>query len=184
MKKEEIVSLVCEALKQADIRKPVSIPKQEFTIMDDEGQSRKFSIKRADKEVLYTVGDVKNIVDMFIEILIEAMKNGESVYLPKFGTICPHYREARRSRIPNTRKWCDIPAKYVPKFKFSKAMMDAAREWETRVIENGDPLLAPVDKKKRGRPKNVVEDDIDEDAINAVEDFDNDELKELTDDGI
>ena len=138
MKRDEVVSLVCEALKQTNTRKFVSIPKQEFTITDDEGHSKKFAVKREDKEVLYTNTDVRNVVDMLIEVLLEAMRNGESVYLPKFGTICPHYREARRARIPNSRQWCDIPAKYVPKLKFSKAMVDAAREWESRVIENGD----------------------------------------------
>lgn len=179
MKKDEVVSLVCEALKQTNTRKFVSIPKQEFTITDDEGQSKKFAIKRADKEVLYTNTDVRNIVDMLIEVLLEAMRNGESVYLPKFGTICPHYREARRARIPNSRQWCDIPPKYVPKLKFSKAMVDAAREWESRVLENGDPLLVPVEKRKKGR--RPVEDDMSDD----IEDFvDDDMIDEEGDDGI
>lgn len=180
MKRDEVVSLVCEALKQTNTRKFVSIPKQEFTITDDEGHSKKFAVKRADKEVLYTNTDVRNVVDMLIEVLLEAMRNGESVYLPKFGTICPHYREARRARIPNSRQWCDIPAKYVPKLKFSKAMVDAAREWESRVIENGDPLLVPVEKRKKGcRPVN------EDDMADGTDDFaDDDMIDEEGDDGI
>lgn len=178
MKKDEVVSLVREALEQTNTRKSVSIPKQEFTITDDEGQSKKFAIKRADKEVLYTNADVKNVIDMLIEVLLEAMRNGESVYLPKFGTICPHYREARRARIPNSRQWCDIPPKYVPKLKFSKAMVDAAREWESRVLENGDPLLVPVEKRKRGRRP------VDDDMSDYIEYFDDDMIGEEGNDGI
>lgn len=42
MTKKDAITLVVEALKQNDVRKPVSFPKQTFHITDDEGNHKDF----------------------------------------------------------------------------------------------------------------------------------------------
>ena len=148
MNKSELVAKTCELLKESDARKPVSIPKQQFTITDDCGNSRVFSVKRKDKEVLYTIDDVKRIIDVAVDLIVDAIKHGEQVSIKKIGTLHIHYRAARKTRIPGTSQWVDIPAHYVPKLEYASALMEAARIYEAYKIEAGDQLLG----KKKGRP--------------------------------
>ena len=152
MHKLELASKVCEMLRESGARKPVSIPKQQFTITDEAGNSRVFNVKRADKEVLYTMDDVKRIIDVLVDVIVDTIKHGEPISLKKIGTLHIHYRAARKTRIPGTSKWVDIPAHYVPKLEYSSALLEAARIYESYKRETGDPLV--INKKGTvGRPR-------------------------------
>lgn len=153
MKKSEFVSGVYNCLKDANARKPITIPKSQFTITDDEGHVRHFSVKRRDKEVLYSPKDVSNILDAMIEFVLDAIKHGEVIYIPKIGTLHVHFREARKVRIPGTNNWKDVPAHYVPKLDPALALRESAKIYEAYKIENGDPLFTPPPKRGRGRPR-------------------------------
>lgn len=153
MTKAELIAKVCDVLREMDARKPVSIPKQQFTITDDSGNSRSFHVKRRDKEVLYTVDDIRQILDAAIDVVLDTVKHGESISIKKLGTLHIHFREARKTRIPGTRQWTDIPAHYVPKLEYSSALREAARIYEAYKIEAGDPLFENKPKRGRGRPR-------------------------------
>lgn len=153
MKFSEFVSSVYNHLRESDARKPVTIPKSQFTITDDEGHVRHFSVKRRDKEVLYSPDDVKKILYAIVDIVLDALKHGETISIPRVGTLHIHYREARKVRIPGSRQWKDIPAHYVPKLDPALALRESAKVYEAYKIEDGDPLFTPPPKRGRGRPR-------------------------------
>jgi DNA-binding protein HU-beta len=64
-------------------------------------------------------------VDTVLEHIRSAMKNGEEVRIPDFGTFKVAKRKAREGRNPATGKTIQIPASRVPKFTPSKGLKDA-----------------------------------------------------------
>ena len=66
-------------MRENDIRKPISIPKQVFHISDDEGNHKDFTVKKIDKTVLYTADDIEAILDTLQFVIQEAVKAGEEI---------------------------------------------------------------------------------------------------------
>ena len=155
MTKAEFCSKIYEYLKNNNIRKPVSIPRQTFTITDDEGHSRVFTVKRRDRLILYNMGDIRDIMDAFIQVMIECVARGDVVQLPRIGSISAQFRAETKVRIPGSHKWKTVPAHYIPKARFAKAMFDAAKIYEAFLIENGQmPTEAKGKRPTSGRPRN------------------------------
>ena len=119
MNKKDLVSRVSEILRENDLRKPVKIKKHKFQIIDEEGNTAHFTVKRADKRVLYTVDDIGNIIDACLEAVLESVRRGEEVNIRGFGTLGLHYRAARRTKQPGTEDWYEIDAHYIPPYQNS-----------------------------------------------------------------
>lgn len=130
MNKKELSSRVAEVLRANNIRKPVSVKKHTFHIVDEDGNTADFHIKQQDKNVLYTVDDTANIIDACLAVILDAIKNGEEISIKGFGNLGLHYRAARRTKEPNTGEWCEIEARYVPKFSYGNDLRMAARLYE------------------------------------------------------
>lgn len=130
MNKKELSSRVAEVLRANNVRKPVSVKKQTFHITDEEGNMADFHIKQQDKNVIYTVDDTLNVIDACIAVIVDALKNGEEISIKGFGNLGLHYRAARRTKEPNTGEWCEIEARYVPKFSYGNDLRMAARLYE------------------------------------------------------
>lgn len=130
MNKKDLVSRAAEILRQNDIRKPVKIKKHKFQIIDEDGDIAFFTVKRADKQVLYTVDDIGNIIDACIEAVLEAIRRGEEVNVRGFGTLGLHYRAARRTKQPGTEDWYEIDAHYIPKFFSGNDLRAAAKVYD------------------------------------------------------
>lgn len=143
MNKKELSSRVAEVLRANNIRKPVSVKKQTFHITDEDGNTADFHIKQQDKNVLYTVDDTANVIDACIAVILDAIKNGEEISIKGFGSLGLHYRAARRTKEPNSGEWCEIEARYIPKFSYGNDLRMAARLYElsnaeTEQEEGGD----------------------------------------------
>lgn len=143
MNKKELSSRVAEVLRVNNIRKPVSVKKQTFHITDEDGNTADFHIKQQDKNVLYTVDDTANVIDACIAVILDAIKNGEEISIKGFGSLGLHYRAARRTKEPNSGEWCEIEARYIPKFSYGNDLRMAARLYElshaeTEQEEGGD----------------------------------------------
>lgn len=143
MNKKELSSRVAEVLRTNNIRKPVSVKKQTFHITDEDGNTADFHIKQQDKNVLYTVDDTANVIDACIAVILDAIKNGEEISIKGFGSLGLHYRAARRTKEPNSGEWCEIEARYIPKFSYGNDLRMAARLYElshaeTEQEEGGD----------------------------------------------
>lgn len=138
MNKKELISRVTEALRVNNMRKPISVKKHTFHITDEDGNSADFHIKQQDKNVLYTVDDTANIIDACLAVILDAIKNGEEISIKGFGNLGLHYRAARRTKEPNSGEWCEVEARYVPKFAYGNDLRMAARLYEIGLAERGE----------------------------------------------
>lgn len=143
MNKKEFISRVAEALRENDLRKPVSVRKHTFHITDDEGNSADFNIRQQEKSVLYTADDVANIIDASLAVILDAIRKGEEISVKGFGTLGLHYRAARRTKEPNSGEWCEVDARYVPKFAYGNDLRMAAKLYEVSLAEKPESLPEP-----------------------------------------
>lgn len=130
MNKKELAAKTAELLRKNDIRKPVKIKKHVFTVTDQDGSEANFTVKRADKNVLYSVDDAANIIDAFVAVVRDALQHGEEVAVKGFGTFVVEKRAARMTKHPVTGETCLVPERYVPKFYFGNDLRMAARVYE------------------------------------------------------
>ena len=90
-----------------------------------EAMSKKDLIDAVAKECELTKEKAGNAVEAILGHIRTAMKNGEEVRLPDFGTFKVAKRKAREGRNPATGATIKIPASKVPKFTPSKGLKDA-----------------------------------------------------------
>lgn len=130
MNKFEFIRAVTDTLKANDLRKPVSIPKQTYYISDDEGNARSFSVKKKDKNILFTIEDVKAIVNSCIEVIEDCLKRGEPISFSNFGTLGLKYRKPRQVKPFNSEDKVEIEGRFIPKFSFGKDLRLCAKLYE------------------------------------------------------
>lgn len=68
---------------------------------------------------------VDTIISAFTDVIIEKMKEHETIDIYSFGKFEAVYKESRNGRNPKTGETTITPAKYVPKFRFSGAVKKA-----------------------------------------------------------
>ena len=77
-------------------------------------------------------GDTKKAaeasVNAFVEVVTDALKEGDKVQLVGFGTFEVSMRAEREGRNPQTGETMKIAACKAPKFKAGKALKDAINE--------------------------------------------------------
>jgi len=69
--------------------------------------------------------DTNSIVNATLEVIMEALKNDDSISFVGFGSFSSSNRAARTARVPGTDKIVDVPATKVAKFKSGKALKEA-----------------------------------------------------------
>ena len=73
-------------------------------------------------------GDTKKAaeasVNAFVEVVTNALKEGDKVQLVGFGSFEVRKRAARKGRNPQTKEEIKIPASKAPVFKAGKAIKD------------------------------------------------------------
>ena len=87
--------------------------------------SKKDLIDAVAKECELTKEKAGNAVEAILGHIKTAMKNGDEVRLPDFGTFKVAKRNAREGRNPATGATIKIPASKVPKFTPSKGLKHA-----------------------------------------------------------
>lgn len=140
MNKKEFIARVTDALRSNNMRKPVSVNKHTFHITDNEGNAADFVIKRKDKNVIYTIDDVSNIVDACLAVIEDAVRCGEDVTMYGYGTLGVKYRAGRTTIDPHYGRECEVPARYVPKFTYGKILKMAALDYEMKMRDVSDGL--------------------------------------------
>ena len=131
MNRKEFVRRVAEELRNANARKPVSFPKRTFYISDDDGNEKSFTVPGSSRGILYTVEDVENIVDVALDVVEDALKNGDNVSIVGFGRLGLKYYKARgpKERFgPNALLATD--GYYVPKFDAGKRLKLCGKIYE------------------------------------------------------
>ncbi|MBQ6206929.1 MAG: HU family DNA-binding protein [Oscillospiraceae bacterium] len=69
--------------------------------------------------------DADAAITALVEVITEALREGEKVQLVGFGTFELHKRAARTGRNPRTQEPMEIEASVVPVFKAGKILKDA-----------------------------------------------------------
>ncbi len=69
--------------------------------------------------------DGAHAVDAMLESIAGALKDGDEVRLPGFGTFSVAHRKASVGRNPRTGEPIQIPASKLPKFKAGKILKEA-----------------------------------------------------------
>lgn len=126
----EFVSHVAASIKSDGIKKHVNLPRKALYVSDDDGNTRVFYIKSTNKDVQYTIDDVKVILAAAMRTMYELIQSGEKVQFRDFGTFEAKYRLPRRSKHPCTGEQIVIPGRYIVKYIPGNRMKVAARVYE------------------------------------------------------
>ena len=140
MTRKEVTQQVTNILKEQDIKKPIHVQKQVFTISDNEGNSKKFIIQKKDMRAIYTADDVDAILRAYEDVIVEALKRGEPVSFKSFGTFGLHYRKERRTKHPATGEEVIVRARYIPKFEFGHRLRMSAQVYGMSMDDELDDL--------------------------------------------
>jgi len=79
--------------------------------------------KVADKAGV-TKAQAQACVDAFVDVVTDALKDGDEIRLVGFGTFSAPMRKERTVRVPGTGETRTLPAMRVPKFKPGKGLKD------------------------------------------------------------
>ena len=74
-----------------------------------------------------TKKDAAGVVDAFVEVISDALKQGEEVQFTGFGKFYVQVREAREGINPQTKAKITIPKSNVPKFSAGVALKNAVK---------------------------------------------------------
>lgn len=132
MFRKDLVRRAAAILREKDVRKPVSIPKQVFHISDDEGNTRDFIIKKTDKRVIYTAEDVEAVIDACLEAIKEALRDGDCVSIKSFGSLGLKYHKPKTLRHVGTGESVEVAGHYLPKFSFGNDLRVCAKVFEMK----------------------------------------------------
>lgn len=144
MVRKELVRRITEVMRENDIRKPISIPKQVLHISDDEGNKKDFTVKKADKRYLYTAADVIAVLDACQYVIQEALKAGEEISIHGFGTLALNYRQPRTLRNVLDGEPITMAGHYVPKFAVGNDLKRCAQIYEQSLKDRLPNDVEPV----------------------------------------
>jgi len=136
MNRKELIRRTASLMREKDIRKPVSMPKQVFHISDDEGNTRDFTLRKIDKSVIFTADDVEAIIDSCIEVIMDALRHGEEISIRGFGTLGLKYRKKRSLIHVGTGEQIEMESHYSPKFTSGNDLRTCAKVYEMYLKEN------------------------------------------------
>lgn len=77
-------------------------------------------ISEVSKDAELSKKDAEDIVNVFLDGIVDALKDGEKIELRGFGSFKLRRRNSRIGRNPRTSEAVQVPAKKVPYFKPGK----------------------------------------------------------------
>ena len=142
--KKDLIRRTAEKMRENSIRKIVPIPKHVFYISDDEGNTKKFAVRKSDKKVLFTNEDVEAMLETLIEVISDAIKRGENVGIKGFGTLGLSHCKQRTVRHVETGEEIIIPERYIPRFSFGHDLRMCAKVYELSLKEKEREHVEPA----------------------------------------
>ena len=142
MNKLDFVHKITVNLRENNMKKPVRSPKQVFHISDDDGNSKDFVIKAAERSYIYTEEDVKRILDAALEELANALQNGDDVNITGYGSIGLKFRKERRMKngLDINGEYITLPGHNVPKLFAGKRLKVAAKIFDMKSEESSQKI--------------------------------------------
>ena len=135
MVRKELIRQIAAVMRDNDIRKPISIPKQVFHITDDEGNKKDFTVKKIDKSVLYTADDIEAVLDACQYVIQEALKAGDVISIRGFGTLGLRYRKPRMAKNVLDGESVLQAGHYVPRFLSGNDLKRCAQVYEQSIAD-------------------------------------------------
>ena len=80
------------------------------------------------KKTGFTKKDAEKAINAFVDVVTEALANGEKIQIVGFGSFEVKTREARTARNPRTGEEIKIEASKAPVFKAGKALKDSVNK--------------------------------------------------------
>lgn len=84
---------------------------------------------RVAKRLNRTANDIRPVVDLFLDEVMEVLSDGYRIEIRGFGSFKTKVRKSRIGRNPRTNETVSIPSHTAPVFKFSK---DAQKVFEDK----------------------------------------------------
>lgn len=136
MNKSDLAVATAIRLREQGIGKTVTYPKHVFHITDDEGNKKDFVIRKSDKVVNLTGSDINAVLDAAIEVILDAIKKGDTLSILGFGSLGVKYRKPRKyNDYFGTGCLIESSAAYVPHFTSGKDLKIAAKLYELSLID-------------------------------------------------
>ena len=130
MNRNELIKNVANLLRENNVKKPVSMPKQVLRVSDDEGNKKDFVLQKTDKRVLYTVEDIDAIIGACQQVICDSLKRGEPISIHGFGKLELKYHKPTSIKHVETGEKLTIEERYVPKFSFGNDLRLCAKIYE------------------------------------------------------
>lgn len=146
MNRNGLIRRVLNELRVREYRKHITPLKCVFTISDSDGNSKDFTVRSGEKDLLLNKSDVAAVIDALVDVAVAAIAEGEPIVIHGFGGLGLKYRQPRASKIPNSDVWCAVKGRWVPKFTFGTALLDAAHRYDMemqRRQEQGEEIDEP-----------------------------------------
>lgn len=137
MNKKDLVNKTVEVLRSNDIRKHITAQKTVFHISDDYGNQSDFTIRKSERGLLFTKGDVEAIIDTCLAVIEDAIKHGEEISIHGYGTLGVAYRVPKQIKHPVSGDTVDVCARYSPKVTFGQTLKMAAKVYEMSLEDRG-----------------------------------------------
>lgn len=145
MKKRDLINEIVRILKENDLGKHVYAYKNILHISDDEGNKTDFTVKRKERDLVYTGDDVEKIIDAMFAAIIDSLKRGEEIDIRGIGVLKLVMRGARDAVHPGTNEIMHVPAHYVPKFNYGLKLKTAARVYEESLGDAFEPTAGLIE---------------------------------------
>lgn len=125
MNQKEMTRRIAKILMDSKIKKKIIMPGYQIHLSDNFGNEQIFKSNTCSIDKKYTVQDVEIIMNTFLWVLSNALKDGEKVVFRGWFSVEPQYRKARKTKHPDTGEELIVDGHYIPKFKFGNWLKDA-----------------------------------------------------------
>lgn len=121
-------------------------------------------IQEIAKSTGFVRGDIKTVVEQFLELVGEKLVDGNTIEIRGFGTFACKPRKARPARNPRTGETVLIDERLVPTFKFSNDIKDKINGLE--MIEGRE--FAPIEQDEEQVLVSMRRDDSSESSEQSI----------------
>lgn len=136
MTKKQFVSRVWNTLHDNGEKKSLPNAKATFTIIDEDGHEGKFNVRLKDRREYFNEREIMSVFVAVCDVLADACRHGEEVYLPGVGKFSYRLRKARPVKHFGTDQYDYCKEAYVPKFTFSNILKEAVMAYSASMLDS------------------------------------------------
>lgn len=155
MTKKELICSITDALKERDERKEIRAQQMRLKVVGEGGQEHTFVVKDEKRTVMYNQDDVDRFFTAMIDIIEDAVRRGDTITIPGFGSLFVKYKSPHRMAHPVTGEPMMTKGRYYPSFSPGHRLKMAACAYSLIVNENNNEEDEAVDEDLLDIEENV-----------------------------